>query len=242
MAKKKSSPAPRKPAAAKTKAAVAAEPVATPVNGTALAVVSAAPVTSIALSLDINNMVAIGVVHAEGRLIPQLEQEVGEANRLGNEITKRAADLRSFYDGMPIDPAYEADCKDLVAAAAKVGIRLTFVLAKDGFNPDTLAYRIGVRFHGDMTSARNYTIDDDHAHELHDEIDILRGKQGAAAKAASRTKSQLSPTWLDKQLRAEIARNAMNQTEAGADTLKALTDAIDRAIDSGSGLRQLPGD
>jgi hypothetical protein len=240
MAKKKSSPAPRKPAAAK--AAEAAEPVAPPVNGTAIMPAAAAPTTNISLEFGIENLVAIGVVHVENSLGPVLEQQVSEVNRLGNEITVKAAELRAVYDKVPIDPEFEADCRALVAVATKLGIRLTFALTKDGFNPDNLAYRVSTRFSGDMNVVRNYTVDDDHAHELHGVIDVLRNQQAAMAKAAAQTKSQLNPSWLNKQLRAAIALNAMNQTESGADTVKALIDSIDRSIKASAGLHQLTSD
>ena len=110
------------------------------------------PRPSISLEFGIDNLVAIGVVHAENKLNPQLEQQVAEIHRLGDEVTQpdRRADKRSTTK-TTIDPEFEEDCKALVEAAAKLGIKLTFELVKANFNPDTLKYSVTVRFRGDMS-------------------------------------------------------------------------------------------
>jgi hypothetical protein len=212
------------------KLVAAVEPVV--VNGTALAVpVSAAPSTRISLEFGIDNLVAVGVVHAENRLTPKLEQQVAEIHRLGNEVNTRGAELVEIYSKTETDPEFEADCNTLIAAAEKLGIRLSVELVKGNFNPNTLKYNVTARFRGDMGVVREYAIEDDRAHEVRDEIEVLRVKQTEQSKAAARTKSQLNPGWLEKQMRASIAENAMHQTESGADTLKACLAYIDRAID-----------
>ena len=237
-AKKK---APRRPATTKAQAAPAAPYQApAPPHNSEIVPVSAAPSTKISLEFGIDNLVAVGVVHAENRLLPRLEQEVAEAQRLGTEAQSRVADLNGIYDKAKVDPAFEEQCRALAEAASKLGLRLTFALTKQGFNPDTLKYTVSVQFHGDMRTTREYALDDDHAHELRDEVALLREKQAAQSKLATRTKGQLNPGWLEKQMRASIAENAMHQTESGAATLEACLAYIDRAIDGQStGLKQL---
>ena len=219
----------------------AAEPVA---NGTALAVpASSAPSTKISLEFGIDNLVAVGVVHAENRLAPRLEQQVGEVHRLGAEITTRTLALQAIYNEERTDPEFEEDCKALVEAADKLGIKLTFELTKANFNPDNMAYSVSVRFNGNMSVTRNYYIENDRAIDLREEIAEMRKQQAEQSKAATRTKSQLNPGWLEKQLRASIAENAMNETPSGADTVKALLTSIDRAIDGAAPvMRQLERD
>jgi len=59
---------------------------------------------------------------------------------------------------------------------------------------------------------------------------LLREKQAEQSKGAAITKKRLAPGWLEKQTRASIAENAMNQTQSGAETMAALLSWLDRAI------------
>ena len=141
-----------------------------------------------------------------------------------------------------IDPEFEADCKAAVAAMGKVGIRMTYTLTKQGFNPETLAYSVAAQFHGTLNNARSYTINTDEADELRTEIEALRKQQAMMATAAAKTKRQLDPGWLREQLTAAITSNAMGKSTSGQDTIDALFASIDKAIQVSSGLKQLPGD
>ena len=78
------------------------------------------------------------------------------------------------------------------------------------------------------------TFDDERAFELRDEIAVMREKQTEQSKAATRTKAHLNAGWLEKQLRATIARNAMNETTSGAEALRLMLADLDHAIDAGS--------
>jgi hypothetical protein len=206
---------------------------------------SSAPRTNISLEFGIDNLVAIGIVHAENRLTPRLEQEVAEIHRLGSEVNTRGAELIDIYGKTEVDPEFEADCTTLIKAAEKLGLRLAVDLTKGDFNPNTLGYRVTARFRGDMHITREYTVEDDRADEIRAEIEVLRAKQTTTSKAAARTKSQLNPGWLEKQMRASIAENAMNESPSGSETVKALLTAIDKAIDTSPvpvSLRQLERD
>jgi hypothetical protein len=222
-------PAPKKDSASPVAAVV--ESVA---NGaTTLAHNDSTPTTRINFEFGIDNMVAVGVVHAENILNPKLEQQVSEIHRLSNEVSRRNVELTTLFDKTAVDAKFEQDCQALVEAAARLGIKLTYELVKNNFNPDTLAYQVAVRFHGSLVTIRDYTVDDDRAAEIRDEVVLLREQQAVQSKAATKTRAQLNPGWLDKQLRAGFAENAMHQTESGAETLAAVLAYLDKAI-SGS--------
>jgi hypothetical protein len=215
-----------------------------PTNGTDIvpaAAVAATPNFNFDLQVNVDNLVAVGVVHAKNRLVPQLEHEVSEVTRLGTEITKRGTELNAVFAAVPIDPEFEANCKAFVAAGEKIGIRLTFTLNKQGFNQDQLAYNVAAQFHGPMNTSQSYVLDSDEASELRDEVELLRKQQATMAGAAAKTKRKLEPGWLKEQLTAAITANAMNKSQSGQDTVEALYNSIDQAIDVSSGLpKQLP--
>jgi hypothetical protein len=220
---RKKTPA-RKPAAAPPPPAIAAG------NGIVLAA-AAAPATTIAVELGIDNLVAVGVVHAEARLAERLATQVDEANRLGVEVQARIAALHAIYDATPVDPAFLADCEALVAAAAKLGLHLAFELVKGSFSAETLKYTISVRFRGDLSLSRGYQVADAQATALVAEVAGLRDQQAVQTRGARATKDRLSPGRLEKLMRAGIAENAMRTTEAGSQTLEAWFAYIDRAVD-----------
>ena len=195
---------------------------------------SAAPATRISLEFGIDNLVAVGVVHAENKLTPQLEAQVAEIQRLGNEIKIRSDELVTIYDKTPPDKEFLEDCDAFAALASKLGMKLSMEVTKTGFNPDTFKYQVTVRFRGDMTRVRDCSIDDERAYELRDEIAVMREKQTEQSKLATRTKAHLNPGWLDKQLRATIAKNAMNETTSGAEALRIMLSDLDHALEAGS--------
>jgi hypothetical protein len=189
------------------------------------------PNTRIVLDLGIDNFVAVGVVRAETRLTARLEQHVSEAHRLGVAISDRLAQLHTIYKEVKPDPQFVRDCEALVEVAAKVGIRLSFETITGDFNPDTLRYNVAVRFRGELTTNRIYTVDDRNAEALRDEIAVLRVQQNGQTREAKGTKERLNPGRLEKLMRAGIAENAMRGTEEGAQTLEAWLAYIDAAVD-----------
>jgi hypothetical protein len=196
--------------------------------------VSSAPATRISLEFGIDNLVAVGVVHAENKLTPQLESQVAEIQRLGTEIKTRTDELMEIYTKTEIDEGFKEDCQALIALAGKLGMHLSVELLKGSFNPGSFAYNVTARFRGDTTTVRNYVVDAERAIELRDEIAGMREQQTEYSKAATRTKSHLNGSWLEKQLRATIARNAMNETSSGAEALQMMLADLDHAIDAGS--------
>ena len=82
---------------------------------------SSAPATRISLEFGIDNLVAVGVVHAENKLTPQLEQQVAEIQRLGTEIQTRTIELQTIYDKTSPDEGFKEDCQAFIELAQKAG-------------------------------------------------------------------------------------------------------------------------
>jgi hypothetical protein len=209
-------------------------------NGTDIVLAASAgpPNTKIALDLGIDNLVAVGVVHAESRLTERLERQVGEAQRLAAEIMVKLHELEEIYKAELPDPDFVKRCQALVELAADLGFRLTFTPTKGVMNPDTLKYEVGFQFQGDLRLVKTYNLADAHAEDLRDEIAELREQQATQAREARITKDRLNPHRLEKLMRAGIAENAMRGTEEGKQTLDAWLTYIDKAVD-GTTLRQI---
>src|SRR6516225_64692 len=79
-----------------------AETKPTHVNGAEIVpATSTVPTFNFALQAGVEDLVAIGIVHVENSLGPQLEQTVAEHHRLGQEINTRSAELLAIYNMAP---------------------------------------------------------------------------------------------------------------------------------------------
>jgi hypothetical protein len=216
---------PKKKAAARVAAAALAQP-AEP-GGTELMPAERvkAPINArFDIQLGIDDIAAVDAVDEEHRLSAELKRQVGEVNRLSEEIGARSKKLVAIFDETPVDPAFAGKCNALVAAAADLGIKLTPEVAKGNFNPDSLTYSINVKFRGEPTATTTHVVASEHARSLVAEAADLRRQHAAAVKNAEVLKKELDPARLARESKAKVVKSLLKGTDEGTVVLHAMSD------------------